>query len=89
MAVGPFYEEMIARAFTMTEVEALTGSAGLAVVASVLLQTSYHLYLGLPSALAAGATFLISATYYARFRRITPVILAHALWNLYATLHRL
>jgi membrane protease YdiL (CAAX protease family) len=89
VALGPFYEEMIARAFTMTEVEALTGSAGLAVAASVFLQTSYHLYLGLPSALAAGATFLISACYYARFRRITPVILAHALWNLYATLHRL
>jgi membrane protease YdiL (CAAX protease family) len=89
VAVSPFYEEMLARAFTMTEVEALTGSALLAVAVSVLLQTSYHLYLGLPGALAAGATFLISACYYARFRRITPVILAHALWNLYATLHRL
>jgi membrane protease YdiL (CAAX protease family) len=89
VAVGPFYEEMIARAFTMSEVEALTGSAGLAVVASVALQTSYHLYLGLPNALAVGATFLISACYYARFRRITPVILAHALWNLYVALHRL
>jgi membrane protease YdiL (CAAX protease family) len=89
VAVAPFFEEMIARAFTMTEVEALTGSAGLAVAASVLLQTSYHLYLGLPNALAAGATFLVSACYYARFRRITPVILAHALWNLYALLHRL
>ena len=89
VAVFPFYEEVIARAFTMREVEALTGSAALAVVASVVLQTSYHLYLGLPSALAAGATFLVSACYYARFRRITPVILAHALWNLYATLHRL
>jgi membrane protease YdiL (CAAX protease family) len=89
MAVFPFYEEMIARAFTMREVEALTGSAGLAVVASVVLQTSYHLYLGLPSALAVGASFLVSACYYARSRRITPVILSHALWNLYATLHRL
>ncbi len=89
MAVGPFYEEMIARAFTMSEVEALTGSAGLAIAASVLLQTSYHLYLGLPNALAAGAAFLVSACYYARFRRVTPVILAHALWNLYVTLHRL
>jgi membrane protease YdiL (CAAX protease family) len=89
VVVGPFYEEMIARAFTMTEVEALTGSAGLAVAASVFLQTSYHLYLGLPNALAAGATFLIAACYYARFRRITPVILAHALWNLCAILNRL
>jgi membrane protease YdiL (CAAX protease family) len=89
VAIGPFYEEMIARAFTMSEVEALTGSTGLAVAASVLLQTSYHLYLGLPNALAAGAAFLVSACYYARFRRITPVILAHALWNLYVALHRL
>jgi membrane protease YdiL (CAAX protease family) len=89
VAVGPFYEEMIARAFTMSEVEALTGSAGLAIAASVLLQTSYHLYLGLPNALAAGAAFLVSACYYARFRRVTSVILAHAFWNLYVVLDRL
>jgi membrane protease YdiL (CAAX protease family) len=87
--IDPFFEEMIARAFTMTEIEALTGSTGLAILASVTLQTSYHLYLGTANALSLGAGFLIGACFYARFRRITPVILAHAIWNAYVTLHRL
>jgi membrane protease YdiL (CAAX protease family) len=79
--IDPIYEEMIARAFTLTEVEALTGSTGLAIAASVLLQTSYHFYLGTASAVSAGAMFLVYACFYARFRRITPVILAHAIWD--------
>jgi len=67
----------------------LTGSTALAIVASVALQTSYHLYLGTASALAAGAAFLVSACFYARFRRLTPVILAHGLWNLYVIVRHL
>jgi hypothetical protein len=78
-----------ARAFTMTEVEALTGSTAWAIVASVALQISYHFYQGTANALAAGATFLVSACFYARFRRMTPVILAHEFWNLYVILGRL
>ncbi|HEV7516723.1 MAG TPA: type II CAAX endopeptidase family protein [Thermoanaerobaculia bacterium] len=87
--IDPIYEELIVRAFTMTEVEALTGSTGLAIAASVVLQTSYHLYLGTASALAAGATFLVYAGFYARFRRITPVIFSHVVWDLMVTLRHL
>jgi membrane protease YdiL (CAAX protease family) len=87
--VDPIYEELIVRAFTMTEVEALTGSTGLAIAASVVLQTSYHLYLGIASALAAGATFLVYAGFYARYRRITPVIFSHVVWDLMVTLRHL
>jgi len=65
-----------------------TGSAALAVAASVGLQTAYHLYQGAPNALAAGAGFLLYACFYARFRRILPVILAHACWDLLVVLHR-
>jgi hypothetical protein len=74
-------EELIARAFTMTEVEALTGSTALAIAASVGLQISYHLYQGIPDALSAGATFLLFACFFARFGRIVPLILAHACWD--------
>jgi len=87
--IDPIYEELIVRAFTMTEVEALTGSTGLAIAASVLLQTSYHLYLGTARALVAGATFLVYAGFYARFRRITPVILSHIAWDLMVTLRHI
>jgi membrane protease YdiL (CAAX protease family) len=86
--VDPVDEELIVRAFAMTEIEELTGSAALAVAASVGLQTAYHLYQGAPNALAAGAGFLLYACFYARFRRILPVILAHACWDLLVVWHR-
>jgi len=84
--LNPFYEELIARAYVMSEVKDLTGSGALAVAISVALQTVYHLYQGVIMAVATGAGFLIFSLYYARSRRITPIILAHlyldalALW---------
>lgn len=74
-------EELIVRAFLITEVSELTGRMGWAVVASVGLQTLYHLYQGLPSALFAASAFLVCAVFYAGTRRITPVILVHAVYN--------
>lgn len=78
---GAAEEELIVRAFLMTEVAALTGSMALALVASVAFQTLYHLYYGVPGALLCAGGFLVSAIYYANTRRATPVILAHALQN--------
>lgn len=74
-------EELIVRAFLMTEVAALTGSMGVAVVASVVVQTLYHLYWGVPAALVCAGGFFVSSVFYANTRRITPVIVAHALYN--------
>jgi len=82
VVVNPIYEEMIVRAFLISETTALIGSSALAILFSVLLQTSYHLYQGLPYALAAGVIFLLFSIYYAYSRRIVPVIFAHFIWNL-------
>lgn len=78
---GAAHEELIVRAFLMTEVAELSGSWPLAVLTSVGFQTLYHLYQGTPAALMAAGSFFVSAVYYANTRRITPVILAHALHN--------
>jgi membrane protease YdiL (CAAX protease family) len=78
---GAAKEELIVRAFLMTEVAGLTGSWGIAVIASVGFQSLYHLYLGTPDALLTAGSFFVSAVYYANTRRITPVILAHSLHN--------
>jgi membrane protease YdiL (CAAX protease family) len=86
---APVGEEMIVRAYAMTEIEALTGKVSVAVAASVGLQTFYHLYQGIPAALNHAAGFLILALFYARFRRILPVILAHVMWDLVATANML
>ncbi|HEY0511771.1 MAG TPA: CPBP family intramembrane glutamic endopeptidase [Thermoanaerobaculia bacterium] len=74
-------EELIVRAYLMTEVAALSGSMALAVIVSVSFQCFYHLYQGLPAALYHAATFFAYAVFYASTRRATPVVLAHALEN--------
>ena len=75
--INPFFEELLVRAYTMTEVLWLTQSGALAVLVSVAIQAFYHLYQGVPAALGHGATFLVFSLYYLRTRRIAPVVLAH------------
>ena len=75
--LNPFYEELIVRAYVMTEVKALTNRTTLAIVISTALQTSYHFYQGIPAALSLGMVFLLFSLFYAKTKRLTPVILAH------------
>jgi len=83
--VNPFFEELIVRAFLISEVVLLTGSIVLAVVISTLLQTSYHFYQGIPNAIGHGFVFLMFSFYYVKKRRVWPIILAH----MYADVHAL
>jgi len=85
--INPFFEELIVRAYVMTEVKHLTNSIMKAVIISTLLQTSYHFYQGGPAALSDGVMFLIFSIYYAKTNRITPLILAHLYIDVGATLH--
>src|ERR1700692_3252270 len=50
--LNSFHEELLVRAFLISETEWLYGSTAMAVFLSVALQTSYHLYQGLPAALS-------------------------------------
>lgn len=84
MIVNPFYEEIIVRAYTMSEIKYLTGSNYLAIIISVLIQTSYHLYQGITSALVLAPIFLIYSLYYVKTKRIMPVILTHMFFDLMA-----
>jgi membrane protease YdiL (CAAX protease family) len=81
--LNPFFEELIVRAYLMTEVLDLTGSSTLAVALSVAVQSSYHLYYGWAGAISLSFQFLIFALYYARSRRALPVIVAHGLFDIY------
>ena len=84
--INPIYEELIVRAYTISEVTFLTGSSVVAVAASVILQVSYHLYQGIPAAIALGAGFLVLSIYFVRYGRIAPVILAHLYFDALAFL---
>ncbi len=69
----------------MTELIGLSWPVSLAALASVALQISYHLYYGVGGALSVGAGFVVSAVYFAKSRKLMPVILSHFLWDLTAT----
>jgi membrane protease YdiL (CAAX protease family) len=75
--INPFFEELIVRAYLMTEVRRFTNSVTKAVVISAALQAGYHFYQGGPAAIAHGAEFLIFSIYYAKTNRVAPLILAH------------
>jgi len=84
--INPFFEELIVRAYLMTEIIDLTGSSSLAIAVSVALQTSYHIYYGWWIALSLALQFLVFAISYALSRRAFPIIVAHGLFDLRALL---
>lgn len=86
LLLNPFFEETLVRGYLMTELIELRHSVALAVVVSLAVQTSYHLYYGIYGALTVGSGLSVFALYYAKSRRLTPVILAHLLWDLTALL---
>ena len=79
-----FYEELIVRAYLMTEILALTRRVWLAVGLSVAVQTSYHFYQGVPLALSHVLLFTTFALIYAKTRSILPVAVAHSLLDVSA-----
>lgn len=87
--LNPFAEEMVVRAYLMTEVMELTGSTVWAVVVSVVVQFSYHLYYGWAGAISLSFQFLVFALYYSYSRRALPVVLAHGFFDVYGMLRLL
>jgi membrane protease YdiL (CAAX protease family) len=86
LCLNPFFEEILVRGYLVTELTNLRFSVAAATLVSLALQTSYHLYYGIVGALSVGAGLSILAIYYAKSRNLTPVIVAHLLWDLTALL---
>lgn len=84
--LNPFFEELIVRAYLITEIKLLSNSTVKAIVVSTVLQTSYHFYQGVPLAFSYSVTFLIYSIYYAKTNRIAPIILAHLYCDVGSTL---
>jgi membrane protease YdiL (CAAX protease family) len=81
MFLNPVFEELIVRAFTITEVKALTGSTFFAVLVSVSIQSFYHLNQGELVTGCYAVMFLIFSIFYVRTGRILPVIIAHCVFD--------
>jgi membrane protease YdiL (CAAX protease family) len=84
--INPFSEELIVRGYLMTEIKALTGSKTRAVLASVLVQISYHFYQGAGAVGLLTVIFLLYAIFYAGTGKLAPVIIAHLIMDVIATL---
>jgi membrane protease YdiL (CAAX protease family) len=84
--LNPFFEELVVRAYLMTEVTELTGSTAWAVVLSVFVQFSYHLYYGWVGAISLSFQFLVFALYYGYSRRALPIVVAHGFFDVYGML---
>ena len=82
--VNPFFEELIVRAYTMSEVVGLGGSRTMAILVSVLLQMSYHSYQGLLRGIGVATSFALAAIFFSQTRRIAPVIFTHFYFDAYA-----
>jgi membrane protease YdiL (CAAX protease family) len=89
LILNPFFEEILVRGYLMTEWIDLRKSVVLAAVISLAFQTSYHLYYGVFGAAIVGCGLSVFAIYYAKSRRLMPVILAHMLWDFTIVLSRL
>jgi len=73
------FEETVVRAYLMTRLEDLGWRTGWAVVVCTLIQASYHTYQGFAVAGTYVPMFLVFSLYYARYRNLCTLILAH-LW---------
>jgi hypothetical protein len=77
---------VVFQAYVFTEVLELSGSAILAVAASVLLLNIYRPHHTLTAALLPASTYLIFSLFYWKTRRATPLVLGHVLYGLMSML---
>jgi membrane protease YdiL (CAAX protease family) len=83
VCINPFFEELIVRAYTISELIDLGANRAVAIAISVALQASYHLYQGLANVLVLIVMFTVVSIYYSRTRRIVPVFLVHLGFDLF------
>lgn len=81
MIINPFFEELILRAYLMCEIEFFSNKI-IAIIVSVFIQTSGHLYEGFYSMGGLSLTFIIFSIYFAKYKRIMPIIMAHAIMDI-------
>jgi membrane protease YdiL (CAAX protease family) len=87
MIVISLQEELIVRGFAMKAIFDLSESTSLAILISVGIQFSYHLYQGYIAAFMLLPFFIVLAVYFTRTGNLKPIILAHVLTNLMLLLY--
>jgi membrane protease YdiL (CAAX protease family) len=84
--VIPLQEELLVRGFTMSEIFLLTENKILAIVISVGIQFSYHLYQGLEAAVLMSPYFILISVYFVKTGNLNPIIYSHILVDFVKTI---
>lgn len=87
--LNPFYEELIVRAYLMTQLRRLGNNWVIVIAVSVLVQISYHFYQGTWAALSHIGEFLVLSIYFAITKRIVAPILVHLAFDMWPTIYYL
>ncbi len=76
-------EELVARAYMIDRLEKLIGKTWIAVLISAVLFGSYHIHQGMMIGfLGATLTGIVFGIYFARTRKLFPLIVAHSIYSL-------
>jgi len=82
-AANGFCEELAMRSYLLTRLSELCGSQVIAVVTTSMLFASYHIYQGRYGVILALVVGLILGTYFAKAKRIWPIVITHFLMDAY------
>jgi len=74
-----FLEEVVVVGYLMNRLRELSWGVTMAVAASALLRGSYHLYQGFGGFMGNAVMGIVFALFFVRFKRVTPLIIAHAI----------
>lgn len=77
-------EEVVVVGYLVQRLRELSWSVPMAVAASALLRGSYHLYQGFGGFIGNIAMGIVFAAFFVRFKRVTPLVIAHALLDTFA-----
>ncbi len=74
-----FVEEVVAVGYLLTRFDELSWGVPVAVGLSALLRGSYHLYQGFGGFIGNTVMGVVFALFFVRFKRVTPLIVAHTI----------
>lgn len=86
LAVNPLFEEVFVAGYVITVLKEKYGVV-LAVNASLTIRILYHLYQGVGGLFSHVPVGLLFGIWYARTRRLWPLVTAHAAMNLFSLRH--
>ena len=81
LLLSAFYQELLMRGYFITRFEQLFESQPLSILAAAVLFSFWHAYQGPSGVSGSLISGLIYGAVFVKTRRLTPLVLGHALWN--------